>query len=131
MQSNRGRDTRPEVALRKLLWSKGLRYRVATRPVAAMRFRADIVFRRSRVAVDVRGCFWHGCPLHYQPPVRNGTFWRSKLDENVARDARNASGLEAYGWLLVVVWEHDDFFRAADRIAELVALRRSDRVSLP
>lgn len=124
MLSNRGRDTKPEVRLRQLLWSKGLRYRVGVRPIETIRFRADIVFRPSKVAVDVRGCFWHGCPEHYQSPVRNGAFWKAKLDGNIARDVRNERDLEARGWLLIVVWEHEDFSQAADIIAATVSARR-------
>src|SRR4051794_2033798 len=63
MRLQRSRDTSPEMALRRILHSRGLRYRVdATLPLRGVRRRADIVFRRARVAVFVDGCFWHGCP---------------------------------------------------------------------
>lgn len=129
MRSNRGRDTRPEVALRSLLWAKGLRYRVASRPIADIRFRADIVFRSSRVAVDVRGCFWHGCTQHYQAPKCNGAFWQAKFNENKARDHRNENALADRGWLLLVVWEHEDFNAAAERIAQEVARRGANQTT--
>jgi DNA mismatch endonuclease (patch repair protein) len=58
------RDTRPELALRRELHARGLRYRVDTRPDPRLRGRADLLFRRYRVAVYVDGCFWHGCPEH-------------------------------------------------------------------
>lgn len=125
MQSNRGRDTRPEIRLRKLLWAKGLRYRVSIRPVPEINFRADIVFRPSRIAVDVRGCFWHGCPHHYRAPVRNGAYWQQKLHQNRARDSHNEARLAAAGWWLVVVWEHDNFDEAAECIAKAVEQQRN------
>ncbi|MBB4853947.1 DNA mismatch endonuclease (patch repair protein) [Mycobacteroides chelonae] len=124
MQSNRGRDTGPEIRLRKLLWARGLRYRVSIRPVPDINFRADIVFRPSRIAVDVRGCFWHGCPHHYRAPARNRAFWQQKLEQNRARDSRNEDCLAAAGWLLIVVWEHEDFIKAAEDVARSVELQR-------
>src|SRR4051794_5078339 len=71
MRGNKGRDTRPELALRSELHRRGLRYRVDLRPDPTIRCRADIVFPKSKVAVFVDGCFWHACPLHGTQPVTN------------------------------------------------------------
>lgn len=124
MQANRGRDTAPEMAVRRMLHARGLRYRVCARPIPGSRRTVDIVFGPAKVAVEVRGCFWHGCPDHRQPARTNAEFWRTKLAENIARDEEKREALEAAGWILVVVWEHDDPVEAASRIATLVAERR-------
>ena len=63
--------------------------------------------RRRRVAVFVDGCFWHRCPEHLTDPRTNSSYWAAKLDRNVARDRRNDAALEAAGWLVVRVWEHE------------------------
>ncbi|MGH6915044.1 MAG: DNA mismatch repair protein Vsr, partial [Geminicoccales bacterium] len=65
MQANKSRDTKPELALRRAVHAMGLRYRVAARPLPALRRTADLVFTRAKVAVFVDGCFWHGCPQHH------------------------------------------------------------------
>ncbi len=68
MRGNRGRDTAPELAVRHLLHAEGRRYRVNYPPLPGLRRTADVVFTRARLAVFIDGCFWHGCPLHYQAP---------------------------------------------------------------
>jgi DNA mismatch endonuclease (patch repair protein) len=125
MQSNRSRDTTPEVALRRLLHAKGFRYRVCARPLPEVRHTVDIVFRKSRVAVQVNGCFWHGCPQHYRAPLRNSDYWSAKIERNQARDRNLGQLLAAAGWLLIVVWEHDDAETAATSIATAIRGRGS------
>lgn len=124
MQGNRSRDTKPEIALRQVLHRMGLRYRVCARPLRGVRRTADIVFGPAQVAVEVRGCFWHGCPDHYRAPTANGQFWADKVARNMARDTETAAALAAAGWLLVVVWEHDDVTTSATHIARVVRERR-------
>lgn len=85
----------------------GLRYRVSVRPVPNLRRTADIVFTRARIAVFIDGCFWHGCPAHYQAPVRNGDFWRAKRKRNRERDAETDAALTAAGWTPLRFWEHE------------------------
>lgn len=116
MRANRGKDTGPELAVRKLLYQRGLRYRVNAKPVAEIRRRADVVFPGDRVAVFVDGCFWHGCPEHYRPAVRNASFWREKIEGNRRRDAETNEKLVAAGWTVIRVWEHDEPVLAAERI---------------
>ena len=99
----RSRDTQAEIRLRKALWASGLRYRLHTRLPGS----PDIAFTRQRVAVFVDGCFWHGCPIHYTPPVRNGDFWRQKLVRNTARDRADEENLAALGWRVMRFWEHE------------------------
>jgi DNA mismatch endonuclease (patch repair protein) len=117
MKANRRVDTRPEVALRSELHRRGLRFRkeVGLRPAKRLR-RVDIVFPRQRLAVFVDGCFWHGCPEHGNQPKVNTAYWSTKLARNVARDAEVTAELEAAGWTVVRVWEHEDLREAASRI---------------
>ena len=124
MQGNRSRDTAPELAIRRLLHAMGLRYRVATRPLAGVRRTADIVFGPAHVAVFVDGCFWHGCPEHSSVPKTNTDYWQPKLQRNAERDRETDRLLTASGWLAIRVWEHEDPGKAARRIARAVARRR-------
>jgi DNA mismatch endonuclease (patch repair protein) len=108
MQSNKARDTKPELAVRRELHRAGLRYRVDVAPVAQLRRRADIVFPRRKVAVFIDGCFWHGCPDH--GPTRFGTnpeYWMAKIDANRARDADTTETLTSAGWTVLRFWEHE------------------------
>jgi DNA mismatch endonuclease, patch repair protein len=124
MQANRNRDTRPELALRRALHALGLRYRVCTQPIPALRQTADVVFRPAKVAVEVRGCFWHGCPEHYRAPSSNVEYWARKIEQNRHRDQDNAKRLVDAGWVLEVVWEHEDPTVASRRIETSVRNRR-------
>lgn len=124
MQRTRQRDTPQELAVRRALFARGLRYRVNARPIPELRRRADVVFSSARVAVYVHGCFWHRCPLHGTLPRANGAWWLAKLEANRERDLDTRQRLESSGWCVVEVWEHDDPTDAADRIADLVASRR-------
>lgn len=120
MQGNRSSETRPEVALRSELHRRGLRFRKHGHAVAGLRCRPDIIFSRARVAVFVDGCFWHQCPKHRTDPRTNSAYWAAKLDRNVARDRRNDAALEAAGWRVVRVWEHESPSRAADRVVAVL-----------
>ena len=118
MRSVRRRDTAPEMALRRALWRRGLRYRVHAACAGACH--PDILFPACRVAVFVDGCFWHMCPSHATFPSSNGEWWAEKLAANVERDRRHDSRLRDAGYTVVRVWEHEDPERAACRISELV-----------
>lgn len=107
MRANRGRDTKPELAVRRLLHARHLRYRVNMRLEPKLRRTADIVFTRSRVAVFIDGCFWHGCPDHYQRPIRNQVYWDAKVVANRARDQATTLLLEELGWVVLRFWEHE------------------------
>jgi DNA mismatch endonuclease, patch repair protein len=120
MQATRGRDTAPELALRRELHRRGLRYRVDTSVIPGLRRRADIVFVRKRVAVFVDGCFWHGCPEHGTQSRSNAAFWRDKITTNVARDSDTDARLRRAGWTVVRVWEHENAQIAADRVETIV-----------
>jgi len=119
MQSNRGRDTSPELAVRQLLHATGLRYRVDFAPLGGRR-RADIVFTRKRVAVFIDGCFWHGCPIHATRPKTNADYWGPKLDRNVERDLETTASLESAGWTVLRFWEHEAPTNVAEAISKAV-----------
>jgi len=108
MVANRGRDTQPELKVRRVLHAAGLRYVVDARPSMTVRSRADIVFTRRRIAIFIDGCFWHMCPLHATRPKANSEYWSSKLARNVARDGTVTQALEAEGWTVLRYWEHED-----------------------
>jgi DNA mismatch endonuclease (patch repair protein) len=120
MQATRRRDTAPELALRRELHRRGLRYRVDTEVKIGLRRRADVVFTKARVAVFVDGCFWHGCPAHATAPKANAGFWAGKLAANQARDRDTDVRLTAAGWRIVRIWEHEDPAVAADRVVQAV-----------
>ncbi len=121
MRANRRRDTGPELALRRELHSRGMRFRVDHPPIEDVRCRVDIAFTRARVAVFVDGCFWHSCPEHGNLPTANREWWRTKLELNVARDRRNDAAFEEAGWRVIRVWEHESLHDAADRIATAIS----------
>ncbi|WP_344955968.1 very short patch repair endonuclease [Actinomadura miaoliensis] len=125
MKANRGRDTRPELALRSAVHALGLRYRVDRRPISQLRRRADLVFTSAKVAVFSDGCYWHGCPDHHRPAKRNNEFWSEKIRTNQARDRETDRALSDEGWVVIRVWEHEDPRAAAERIAEVVRSRRT------
>lgn len=116
MERQARRDTKPELALRRELWRRGLRYRVDLAPIHAMRRRADLVFTRAMVAVYVDGCYWHRCPKHATVPKANREWWIAKLEANVQRDRDTDARLSDADWLVVRVWEHEPVVEAADRI---------------
>jgi DNA mismatch endonuclease (patch repair protein) len=103
MSRIKGRDTGPEVRLRKELWRRGLRYRLKSRLLG----RPDIVVPRAKVAVFVDGCFWHGCPVHGVAPKNNAAFWAAKIGRNKARDESVSRKLAAAGWMVLRFWEHE------------------------
>lgn len=122
-----GRDTSPELLLRSAIWRAGLRYRVHLETIAG---RPDVVFPRDRVAVFVDGCFFHGCPDHYVRPRTGEAFWAAKLAANVARDRRQTLELEAAGWRVCRIWEHE-VFTELDSCVRLIASARADRAWQP
>jgi len=122
MQANRRADTRPELELRSALHARGLRFR-KDYPLSVpgrRSIRVDVVFTRARLAVFVDGCFWHGCPEHGLIPKANAGYWIPKLTRNRERDQQNNDALEAEGWTVVRVWEHEPVDEAATRIERLL-----------
>ncbi|WP_435581338.1 very short patch repair endonuclease [Amycolatopsis thermoflava] len=125
MQSNKGRDTKPELAVRRAVHALGLRYRVSARPLPNVRRTADMVFTKAKLAVFVDGCFWHGCPQHHTEAATNADYWAEKVERNRERDAETNRLLTESGWLPLRIWEHEDPAKAAQQVAELVRSRAS------
>ncbi|MFF5082151.1 very short patch repair endonuclease [Actinoplanes sp. NPDC000266] len=122
MQAIRRSDTKPEIRLRALLHSHGLRFRKDLRlDLDGVRVRPDIVFTRKRVAIFVDGCFWHLCPEHGRKPKVNDWYWGPKLARTVQRDQEATSALTAAGWEVIRVWEHEPPEDAAARIKQVIS----------
>jgi DNA mismatch endonuclease (patch repair protein) len=129
MQLQRTRDTVPELAVRRILHSMGLRYRVDRPPLPGLRRRADIVFGPAKVAVFIDGCFWHGCPEHGRRETQaNPGYWSGKIARNRERDADTDARLADAGWAVVRVWEHEPPVESAELIARTVAQRLGSAV---
>ena len=128
MQANRSRDTKPELAARSAVHSRGLRYRVDARPLPELRRKADMVFRKDKIAVFLDGCFWHGCPEHHTQPATNPEYWSAKIAGNMERDKDTNARLEEAGWTVLRFWEHDN----PEIVAEVVERRvRASRARKP
>ncbi len=124
MAATKRRDTPEEVRLRRVLHRMGLRYSVDSSPLPKLRRRADVLFRRDKVAIFVDGCFWHCCPQHKSQPKANAEWWQAKLAANVRRDRDTDRRLRAAGWLVIRVWAHEAPERAARRVQRSLARRR-------
>ena len=127
MSSFPRRDTVPEVALRRLLHARGLRYRVNLPVPGLSRRTIDVAFTRAKIAVFVDGCFWHRCPDHGRRPSSNREWWAEKFRRNQARDVATAEHLRAMGWEVVRFWEHQPSEQVADLVEQ--AVRRTFRSS--
>ncbi|MCC5993947.1 MAG: DNA mismatch endonuclease Vsr [Rhodobacteraceae bacterium] len=104
MSGIRGKDTRPELALRRALYARGFRYRLHARGIAG---RPDLVLKKYRAIIFVHGCFWHrheGCSLATTPATRS-EFWADKFAANVARDRIILDSLLAEDWRVATIWE--------------------------
>jgi DNA mismatch endonuclease (patch repair protein) len=129
MSRIRSSDTSPELAIRRELHKRGLRYTLGNKDLPG---KPDVVFRRKRIAVFVHGCFWHrheNCKVANMPKS-NTVFWRKKFDRNVARDQKARAQLEELGWRVEVVWECElgpkDVARMAASLEAIVKGRRQE-----
>ena len=103
MSRIKGKNTKPELLVRKWLWSRGYRYRLHRKDLPG---KPDIVFPRQRKVVFVHGCFWHKHDCRYfKWPRTNREFWKKKINENVRRNQKNYQDLIAEGWNYFIVWE--------------------------
>jgi DNA mismatch endonuclease (patch repair protein) len=115
------KDTGPEVALRRALHARGLRFFVHRRPLRDLRRTADVVFPTAKVAVFVDGCFWHGCPSHgRRQHLTNAWYWPEKIERNRLRDKNTNAQLRLAGWNVVRVWEHEPPEQAAEKIHGII-----------
>jgi DNA mismatch endonuclease, patch repair protein len=128
MAAVRGRDTRPELMLRRALWARGLRYRLRVKLIG----KPDIVFPGARLAVFVDGDYWHGNAWRVRGMAsfeaqfenrRNADFWRAKIQANMTRDTKVNASLSAMGWRVYRVFESrlgSELSRVVDEIEDLV-----------
>ena len=103
MSRIRGKDTKPEMLMRRGLHERGLRYKLHGKGIPG---KPDMVFPRHRAVVFVHGCFWHGhgCSLFKWPKTR-AAFWKNKIGRNMERDRQALAALKADGWRVLLVWE--------------------------
>jgi DNA mismatch endonuclease (patch repair protein) len=123
MRGNKRRDTVPELAIRRAAHASGLRYRVDARPLPDLNRRADLVFTRTKVAVFVDGCYWHGCPEHGTVARTNADYWASKILRNRERDQETNTVLAERGWVPLRIWEHETVTAALEKIVTAVHAR--------
>ncbi len=103
MSRIKGRDTRPEMLIRKWLWASGYRYRLHKKDLPG---KPDIVFPGRKKLIFIHGCFWHRHECNYfQWPETNRDFWKQKIGETVKRDQRNYEKLTSSGWDCMTIWE--------------------------
>lgn len=126
MSKIKGKNTKPEVVLRKAIWNLGYRYRLQTKLAG----RPDLIFSPYKVVVFVDGCFWHKCPAHFVQPKTRPEFWKNKINSNAARDRRNNEILQSEGWKVVRIWEHEINQSIEDSVARVVDALESQRVAL-
>ncbi|WP_373056465.1 very short patch repair endonuclease [Zunongwangia sp. H14] len=104
MRSVKGKDTKPEMIVRKYLFSQGFRYRLHDKKLPG---KPDIKLSKYKTVILINGCFWHGhknCKIYVMPKT-NTDFWYSKIEKNIHRDEKNISKLRKLGWNVVVLWE--------------------------
>ena len=104
MSGIKGRDTKPEIIVRRYLHSEGYRFRLHRKDLPGS---PDIVMARARICIFIHGCFWHrhqNCKYATVPKSRHD-FWQKKFDENIARDNRAQAALKEAGWNVIVIWE--------------------------
>lgn len=119
MSRVRGKDTGPEMIVRRALWAAGLRYRLHDKRLPG---RPDLVFPSRRIVLMVHGCFWHGhqgCPRHRIPKSRV-EWWTAKIGRNMERDDEVWAALTAAGWTVLVLWECE--VEIAAKVEEMASL---------
>lgn len=123
MAGIRGKDTRPELAVRKALHRRGFRYRLHDRKLPG---KPDMSFPRYRAAIFVNGCFWHGHDCHlFKWPASRADFWKKKILRNRQKDRENIDALGKLGWRVLTIWECALKGRASHSMDDIV-----DKVAL-
>lgn len=123
--------TDAEIAFRRELHRRGLRYRVGYQVLKRPHRVADVAFPGLKLAVFVDGCFWHGCPEHATWPKRNAEFWRQKIEANRLRDADTNARLMEAGWTVLRFWAHESPSRATDVVERTVATLKTRNRARP
>ena len=116
MSRIRGKNTGPEIKLRKLLWTQGVRgYRIHYK----LPGKPDIIFTKKKIAIFIDGCFWHKCPVCFQEPETRKEFWMKKIGSNVDRDLKNTQQLQNEEWTVLRFWEHE-IRKTPDNVVEKI-----------
>jgi DNA mismatch endonuclease (patch repair protein) len=104
MAAIKSKDTKPELAVRKLAHSLGYRFRLHGKDLPG---KPDIVFPARQAVIFVHGCYWHGhdCDRGNRTPKTNTAYWKEKIRRNISRDAANIEAIEASGWRVLIIWE--------------------------
>ena len=106
MAAIKGKDTKPELIVRKLVHARGYRYRLHRKDLPG---KPDLVFSPRRKVIFVHGCFWHGCEregcLDARRPKSNTGYWNTKIEGNKSRDQKHLQSLQFDGWKVLVVWD--------------------------
>lgn len=127
-----GRDTKPEMMVRRILHAAGFRYRLHVKDLPG---KPDLVFPRARLVVFVHGCFWHMHRCKYGKPVpaTNSDFWAQKRAGNAARDKRHRVALRAAGWRVAEIWECEtrELSKLEAKIARVIELLRATASERP
>jgi len=125
MSQIRCKNTGPEIKLRKLLWSNGIRgYRI----YYDLSGKPDIVFTRKKLAIFVDGCFWHKCPVCFQEPETRKEFWMKKINFNVERDLKITQQLQDEGWTVLRFWEHEIRKKPDETVKKIIQSLHSSEI---
>jgi DNA mismatch endonuclease, patch repair protein len=121
MSRIKGKNTGPELKLRKLLYASGVRgyrihYKLSGKP--------DIVFTKKKIAIFIDGCFWHKCPVCFQEPETRKEFWMKKIQSNIDRDKKVDEKLKNDGWKVIRIWEHEIRKRPKNVVSKILDLLR-------
>lgn len=120
MSQIKGKDTKPEILVRKFLHTNGFRYRLHDKKLPG---RPDIVLRKYRTVIFVNGCFWHGhdnCKYFVIPKTRT-EWWLNKINSNKQKDIENKQGIQELGWNVLVIWECELKHNTKERLNKLIS----------
>lgn len=124
MSKVKSKDSKIELALRKLLTERGLRFKKNSSNHFG---KPDIVFSSKKVAIFLDSCFWHGCGRHCRLPATNKKFWKEKISRNKKRDASVNREYKKTGWLAMRVWEHE-LKKNGEKVASTIVAAVNKRV---
>lgn len=140
MSRIRGKDTKPEMIVRRFLWDNGFRYRLHVRKLPGS---PDIVMRKHKIVIFVNGCFWHGHNARPLPddelansecckiPHSNRRFWLDKINRNMLRDLQNLAKLKEDGWRVITIWECELKPRQRTQTLQSLQNRLNEIIGIP